>query len=157
MVPTQSVFFPFLWGAAAATNLYAAHYSGTINRLAFKNDSLTLVSSEKTGQTSPSWITYDAVSKRLYVPDENVDPATNTVLVSYSVDHHGALTKKDNATTPFGGVSTVLYGGKHGRGFIANAHYHTAQVSTYKLPLSDGRPLQILNYTLDGPGAVPDR
>lgn len=157
MVPTQSVLFPLLCGAAAATNLYAAHYSGTINHLAFKNDSLTLVSSEKTGQISPSWITYDAASKKLYVPDENVNPANTTTLVSYSVDNHGALTKKENTTTLFGGVSTVLYGGKDGRGFIANAHYHTAQVSTYKLPLRDGRPLQVLNYTLDGPGAVPDR
>jgi 6-phosphogluconolactonase (cycloisomerase 2 family) len=146
MVPTQSFFFPLFGGAVAATNLYAAHYSGTINHLAFNNNSLTLVSSEKTGQTSPSWITYDAVGKTLYVPDENTDPASNTTLISYSVDSQGALTKKETATTLRGGVSTVLYGGKDGRGFIANAHYHTAQVSTYKL-----------NYTLDGPGAVPDR
>ncbi|OSS50782.1 hypothetical protein B5807_04518 [Epicoccum nigrum] len=157
MVPTQSFFFPLFGGAVAATNLYAAHYSGTINHLAFNNNSLTLVSSEKTGQTSPSWITYDAVGKTLYVPDENTDPASNTTLISYSVDSQGALTKKETATTLRGGVSTVLYGGKDGRGFIANAHYHTAQVSTYKLPLSDGGPLQTLNYTLDGPGAVPDR
>jgi 6-phosphogluconolactonase (cycloisomerase 2 family) len=34
---------------------------------------------------------------------------------------------------------------------------HTAQVSTYKLPLKGAKPLQTLNYTLDGPGADPDR
>src|SRR5690242_4970132 len=158
MLPTQSLLFPLFGGAAAATNLYAAHYSGTINHLTFNNNSLALVSSEKTGQTLPSWITYDSVGKKLYVPDENfVDPASNALLVSYSVDTNGALTKAGSATTPRGGVSTVLFGGKDGRSFIANAHYHTAQISTYKLPLKNGKPLQTLNYTLDGPGADPDR
>jgi 6-phosphogluconolactonase (cycloisomerase 2 family) len=154
----QSLLIPLFGGAAAAANLYAAHYSGTINHLTFDNNSLTLVSSEKTGQTLPSWITYDAKGKKLYIPDENfVDKNSSAILVSYSVDAKGALTKIGNATTPRGGVATVLYGGKDGRGFIANAHYHTAQVSTYKLPLKNGKPVQTLNYTLDGPGAVPDR
>jgi 6-phosphogluconolactonase (cycloisomerase 2 family) len=158
MLPTQSLLIPLFGGAAAAANLYAAHYSGTINHLAFKNDTLTLVSSAKTGQTLPSWITYDAAGKKLYIPDENfINEEENGILVSYSVDANGALTKAGNATTPRGGVFTTLYGGKDGRGFIANAHYHTAQVSTYKLPLENGKPLQTLNYTLDGPGAVPDR
>lgn len=158
MLPSQSLLLPLFGGAAAATNLYAAHYSGTINHLTFNNNSLTLVSSAKTGQTLPSWITYDSAGNKLYVPDENfVDPTSSAVLVSYSVDKNGALTKAGNTTTPRGGVSTVLFGGKDGRSFIANAHYHTAQISTYKLPLKDGKPLQTLNYTLDGPGAVPDR
>lgn len=78
-------------------------------------------------------------------------------MVSYSIDAKGALTKAGNTTTPRGGVSTTLYGGKDGKRFVANAHYHTAQVSTYKLPLKNGKPLQTLNYTLDGPGADPDR
>ncbi|KAJ8112639.1 hypothetical protein OPT61_g5035 [Boeremia exigua] len=155
---TQSLLFPLISGAVATTNLYAAHYSGTINHLTFDNGSLTLVKSEETGQTLPSWITYDSVGKKLYVPDENfVDPASHAELVSYSVGANGALTKAGTTKTPRGGVSTVLYGGKNDRGFIANAHYHTAQVSTYQLPLKDGTPLQTLNYTLDGPGAVPDR
>lgn len=158
MLPSHSFLLPLFGGAAAAVNLYAAHYTGTINHLTFKNDSLALVSSVKTGQMLPSWITYDAVGKKLYVPDENfVDKSSNGIMVSYRVDTRGALTKERNTTTPRGGVSTVLFGGKDGRGFIANAHYHTAQVSTYKLPLSDGKPLQVLNYTLDGPGANPDR
>ncbi|KAL1594165.1 hypothetical protein SLS59_009000 [Nothophoma quercina] len=158
MLPTQSLLFPLFGGAAAAANLYAAHYSGTINHLSFNNDSLTLVNSEKTGQTLPSWITYDAAGKKLYLPDENfVNTNESAVLVSYSVDASGALTKTGNTTTPRGGVATILYGGKDGKGFIADAHYHTAQISTYKLPLKDGKPLQTLNYTLDGPGADPDR
>ncbi|KAF9697077.1 hypothetical protein EKO04_004986 [Ascochyta lentis] len=158
MLPTQSLLIPFFGGAAAAANLYATHYSGTINHLAFDNSSLTLVSSAKTGQTLPSWITYDAASKKLYIPDENfVNEDSKGILVSYSVGANGALTKAGNATTPRGGVATILYGGKDGKSFIANAHYENAQVSTYKLPLKDGKPLQTLNYTLDGPGAVPDR
>ncbi|KAJ4339009.1 hypothetical protein N0V95_007902 [Ascochyta clinopodiicola] len=158
MLPTQSLLIPLFGGAAAAANLYATHYSGTINHLAFDNSSLSLVSSVKTGQTLPSWITYDASDKKLYIPDENfVNENLTGVLVSYSLDANGALTKAGNTTTPRGGVATILYGGKDGKSFIANAHYHTAQVSTYKLPLKDGKPLQILNYTLDGPGADPDR
>lgn len=158
MLPTQTVLFPLFGGAAATARLYATHYSGTINHLAFANDSLTLVSSVETGQTLPSWITYDAAGKKLYIPDENFVSTNETgILVSFSVGAKGVLTKAGNSTTPRGGVATTLYGGKHGKGFIANAHYHTAQVSTYKLPLKDGKPLQTLNYTLDGPGADPDR
>lgn len=158
MLPTQSFLFPLFGGAAAATNLYATHYSGTINHLAFNDDSLALVSSTKTGQTLPSWITYDAAGKKLYIPDENFLTANEGgILVSYSVDANGALTKAGNASTPQGGVATVLYGGEDGKGFIANAHYESAKVSTYKLPLNNGQPLQVLNYTLDGPGADPGR
>ncbi|KAH6616696.1 Lactonase, 7-bladed beta-propeller-domain-containing protein [Boeremia exigua] len=156
MLPTQTLLFPFFGGAAAAANLYASHYSGSITHLTFNSNSLAIVSSEKTGQTLPSWITYDSVGKKLYVPDENFLNG-NAVLVSYSTNAKGALTKTGNTTTPNGGVSTVLYGGKDGRGFIATAHYQTAQISTYKLPLKDGKPLQTVEYTLDGPGANPDR
>lgn len=158
MLPTQSLLIPLFGGAAAAANLYATHYSGNVSHLTFDNKSLTLVSSEKTGQTLPSWITYDAVGKKLYIPDENfVNENSSGILVSYSVDAKGALTKAGNTTTPRGVVATALYGGKNGRGFIANAHYHTAQISTYQLPLNSGKPLQTVHYTLDGPGADPDR
>ncbi|UPX14247.1 uncharacterized protein EKO05_0004736 [Ascochyta rabiei] len=158
LLPTQSSLIPLFGGAAAAANLYATHYSGTINHLAFDNSSLTLVSSVKTGQTLPSWITYDASDKKLYIPDENfITEDSKGLLVSYSVGVNGALTKAENTTTLRGGVATILYGGKDGKSFIANAHYHTAQVSTNKLPLKDGKPLQTLNYTLDGPGADPNR
>lgn len=158
MLPSQSLLVPLFGGAAVAANLYATHYSGTVNHLTFNNGSLTLVSSEKTGQTLPSWITYDAAGKNLYIPDENfVSEQEEGVLVSYSIDANGVLAKTGNTTTPRGGVATVLYGGKDGKGFIADAHYHTAQVSTYKLPLKEGKPLQTLTYKLDGPGADPDR
>jgi hypothetical protein len=123
MLPTQSLLIPLFGGAAAAVNLYAVHYSGTINHLAFNNDSLALVSSAKTGQTLPSWTTYDTAGKKLYIPDENfVNEKEKGLLVSYSIDANGVLTKAGNSTTPRGGVSTTLYGGKNGRGFIANAH-----------------------------------
>lgn len=123
MWPTPSLLIPLFCGAAAAADLYATHYSGTINHLAFNNDSLTLVSSAKTGQTLPSWITYDAAGRKLYIPDENfANEQEKGLLVSYSIDTNGALIKAGNTTTLRGGVATVLYGGKDGKGFIANAH-----------------------------------
>jgi hypothetical protein len=112
MLPTYSLLFSLFGGAATAVNLYATHYH-----------SLELVSSAKTGQALPSWITYDAAGKKLYIPDENfIDEDASGVLVSYSVNADGTLTKAGNATTPRGGVATTLYGGKDGRKFMATAH-----------------------------------
>jgi hypothetical protein len=123
MLPAFSLLFSLFSGAATATTLYASQYSGTISHLTFDNHSLELVSSAKTGQALPSWITYDAAGKKLYIPDENfIDEKANGVLVSYSISADGALVKAGNATTPRGGVATTLYGGKDGRKFMANAH-----------------------------------
>lgn len=123
MLPTHSLLFSLFGGAATASTLYATHYSGTINHLTFDNKSLALVSSAETGQALPSWITYDAAEKKLYIPDENfLDEKAKGVLVSYSVSADGTLTKDGNATTPRGGVATTLFGGKDGGKFMANAH-----------------------------------
>lgn len=121
MLTYNSLLVPLLGGLASAANLYATHYSGTVNYLTFDGSSLTLTSSTNTGNRMPSWITYDSAGKALYIPDENYYSQTGT-LVSFSIGANGALTSSGKATTPQGVVATTLYGGSDGRGFIANAH-----------------------------------
>jgi hypothetical protein len=121
MSPSTHLLVSLFGGFAAAQNLYATHYSGTVNYLTFSGSSLTLTSSTRSGNTLPSWITYDGAGKALYVPDENFSFGTGT-LVSFSIGANGALTQTGKATTPQGVVATTLYGGTDGKGFIANAH-----------------------------------
>ena len=121
MLPAHHFLVPLFGGFATAANLYATHYSGSVNYLTFSGSSLTLTSSTKSGNTLPSWITYDGPGKALYVPDENFSFGTGT-LVSFSIGANGALKQTGKATTPQGVVATTLYGGANGTGFIANAH-----------------------------------
>ncbi|KAF2655890.1 putative isomerase YbhE [Lophiostoma macrostomum CBS 122681] len=150
------LLIPVFGNLAVAQNLYATHYSGTVNYLTFSGSSLTLTSSARAGNTLPSWITYDSAGKALYVPDENFNGPTGT-LVSFSIGANGALTQSGKATTQQGVVATALYGGSDGKGFIANAHYQSSQLTTYKLPLSNGQALQTLKFTMAGKGPVPSR
>lgn len=121
MLLSQSFLVPCFAGLVSAANLFATHYSGTINYLTFEGSSLTVTSSTRTGNTLPSWITYDGAGKSLYIPDENFYGQSGT-LVSFSIGANGALTSSGKATTPQGVVAAALYGGADGRGFIANAH-----------------------------------
>lgn len=113
----------FSVGAGAAT-LYASHFSGTINTLDFNSnsDTLTLSSSAATGNALPSWLTYDAAGKALYIPDETFQGASSGSLSSFSIDSNSALKATGKAPTALGVVATTLYGGTDGRAFIANAH-----------------------------------
>lgn len=120
MLPSHHFLIPLFGGVATAANLYASHYSGTINLLAFSGSSLTLTSSTKSGNSMPSWLTYDSAGKALYVPDENYG-STGT-LTSFSIGSNGALTQSGKATAPGGAVANCVYGGSDGRSFIANAH-----------------------------------
>lgn len=121
MVATQYVFLPLLGSAASAANLWATHYSGTLNYLTFNDNSLSLAQSTKTGNNLPSWITYDGTTKALYIPDESYESSGGN-LVSFAVGNNGALTASGKGLTPQSAVATALYGGQDGKGFIVNAH-----------------------------------
>lgn len=107
---------------AGAANLWATHYTGTINYLAFNGDALTLSRSTSTGNKLPSWITYDSAGKALYIPDEVFYGAPGGNLVSFDVGTNGSLASIGKGSTPLGVVATALYGGTNGNGFIVNAH-----------------------------------
>lgn len=107
-------------GVSAAT-LYASHYSGTINSLNLNGNSLTIANTTSTGNSLPSWITYDSVGKALYIPDENFMGSSGGNLASFSINN-GALKAGGKGPTAQGVVATTLYGGADGRSFIANAH-----------------------------------
>jgi hypothetical protein len=122
MLPSHSILLPLFASVANAANLWATHYSGTINYLTFSGNSLTLSSSTSTGNKLPSWITYDNAGKALYIPDEVFYGASGGNLVSFAIGTNGSLTATGKGSTPLGVVATALYGGTDGRGFIANAH-----------------------------------
>lgn len=109
-----------LAAAADAATLYATHYSGTVNQLTFDGSNLTLTSSVKSGNSLPSWLTYDAASKMLYVPDE-VYFGTG-YLTSFSIGTGGAVAAAGKVAAPPGGIASGLYGGSSGSAFIAVAH-----------------------------------
>lgn len=155
MVAAHYISLPLLASTASAANLWATHYSGTINYLTF-TDSLALTHSIQSGNKSPSWITYDNATETLYIAGESSDASAGN-LVSFAVGEDGALTDSKKGLAPTSGVATALYGGKDGKGFIAIAHYSSSQLSTFKLPLDGGKPLQTLNFTMDGPGPIADR
>jgi len=120
MLPTHSVI---LFGSvASAANLWATHYSGTLNYLTFSGKSLTLTSSSKVGNNLPSWITYDSAGKAIYVPDEVFQGPSTGSLVSMSIGNNGTVKATGTGITPQGVVANTLYGGADGKGFIANAH-----------------------------------
>jgi hypothetical protein len=122
MLSSNPLLLPLFGSVASAANLWATHYSGTLNYLSFNGNSLALTSSGPTGNNLPSWITYDNAGKALYVADEVFYGANGGNLVSFSVGNNGTVNATGKGPTPMGVVATTLYGGPDGRSFIANAH-----------------------------------
>lgn len=122
MLSSNPLLLPLFGSVASAANLWATHYSGTLNYLTFNGNSLSLTSSTPTGNTLPSWLTYDSAGKAIYVPDENFMGSNGGTLVSFGVGANGSVNPSGKAPTPQGVVATTLYGGQDGRSFIANAH-----------------------------------
>ncbi|KAF2007003.1 3-carboxy-cis,cis-mucoante lactonizing enzyme [Amniculicola lignicola CBS 123094] len=150
MLSSTHILVPFFGSFATAVNLYATHYSGNVNLLSFSGSALSLTSTTKTGNILPSWITYDGPGKALYIPDETWT-GQSVNLVSFAIGANGALTPSGKVSTPIGIVHSTLYGGDDGKSFIANGHYETSSVTTYKLPLG-GSQLQGFKYTMSKPG-----
>jgi hypothetical protein len=122
MLSSHPLLLPLFGSVANAANLWATHYSGTLNYLTFNEKSLTLSSSSKIGNNLPSWITYDSAGKALYVPDEVFYGPSTGSLVSFSIGNNGSVTTTGKGVTPQGVVANALYGGADGKSFIANAH-----------------------------------
>jgi len=152
MLTSHSLLLPLLSGSVHAANLWATHYSGTINYLSFSGGALSVSSSAKTGNNLPSWITYDNAAPALYIPDEVFYGPSTGSLVSFAVGANGSVTATGKGTTPQGVVASTLYGGSDGKGFIANAHYQSSTVTTFKLPLTGGSPLETFKYTMSSRG-----
>ncbi|KAL4909221.1 hypothetical protein BDW74DRAFT_78939 [Aspergillus multicolor] len=153
----------------STSTLYATHYStSSIHTLSLTHSSngsysLTETNSLKTCGTYPSWITLDAPTKTLYCSDEdgyrNADGSANGSLTALSVADDGSLSEEAvTGNAPGSGVHNVVYGDGEGEKYLAIAHYGAAALSTFALPLQDDAdPLQIFEFELDAPGAVPDR
>lgn len=112
---------PALLDVASSANIFAAHYSGTINSLTLTSSSsgaysLTLNSSLSIGG-QPSWMTWDSASRTIYMPDETGWGSASSFAVSAATN--GKFTLLGKATgLPLGGVANVVYGS----GYIATAH-----------------------------------
>ena len=93
MLASFTFLVPLFGGLATAQtlNLWASHYSGTINYLTFSGgNSLKLTKETRTGNSMPSWITYDGPGKALYLPDETWNSPTGN-LVAFKIALFHAL------------------------------------------------------------------
>ncbi|KAL2855994.1 Lactonase, 7-bladed beta-propeller-domain-containing protein [Aspergillus pseudoustus] len=157
-----------LASAVPATKLYATHYSTktvytlSLDRTSNGSYALTEASSLETCGTYPSWITFDSATRTIYCSDEygwkNANESVNGSLTALAAAEDGTLSEiAVTGSAPGSGVHNVIYDGEDGQ-FLAVAHYSGSAISTYKLPLEgNADPLQVFEFELSGPGAVPDR
>jgi 6-phosphogluconolactonase (cycloisomerase 2 family) len=116
-------YLPFFISLAAATNLYATHYDGNIYTLSLDSgNSLSITLSLKTCGDAPSWLSLDPSTRTLYCSDHSGNAVINGSLTSYSVGQHGRLTELAKTTDVGAAVHSVIYGGKHGKKYLAVAH-----------------------------------
>ncbi|KAL3485185.1 Lactonase, 7-bladed beta-propeller-domain-containing protein [Aspergillus germanicus] len=168
MLTSPLALLSFGLASATATKLYATHYSTksvytlSLDRTSDGSYALTQASSLETCGTYPSWVTFDSATRTLYCSDEygwkNENESVNGSLTALAANGDGLLSEiAVTGTAPGSGVHNVVYEGEDGQ-YLAVAHYSGSAVSTYKLPLKAGAdPLQVLEFELAGPGAVPDR
>ncbi|OJD33976.1 extracellular aldonolactonase [Diplodia corticola] len=154
----------FLSASAAscsAANLFVTSYGGTLTTVTLDSaadgsHSLDVAYSSTGCGSSPSWLTLDSERGILYCLDEGLT-STNGTINSLLVDENGGLTLVTSQQSISGPVSSVLYGSPNAR-HLAVAHYSGSAVSTWGAPKNGSLiPDQRFPYTLDGPGAVPDR
>ncbi|KAL2819690.1 Lactonase, 7-bladed beta-propeller-domain-containing protein [Aspergillus granulosus] len=162
------VLLSFGLASATATRLYATHYSTksvytlSLDRASDGSYALTEASSLETCGTYPSWITLDSATRTIYCSDEygwtNAGGRANGSLTALAADEEGILSEiAVTGTAPGSGVHNVIYDGEDGQ-FLAVAHYSGSAISTYKLPLEDNADaLQVFEFAMSEPGAVPDR
>ncbi|GAB1727157.1 hypothetical protein NU195Hw_g8072t1 [Hortaea werneckii] len=147
--------------AASATNLFVSDYGGSVTSFALtaSNGTYALNDTFSTDECapSPSWLTIDANRGLLFCLNEGLT-TPNGSLSSFTINGDGSLTHVKNETTISGPVSGVIYGAAAGQRALALAHYSGSSVTSYLLNGGGKFALnQELTYTLDEPGAVPDR
>lgn len=141
-----------------AANLFVSAYIGTINSLTLTeesdgNYSLTLNDSLQIGG-QPSWLTWNAADRTLYIPDES-EYFTTPYSWSVYAAPNGSFSLTGRAPAPGGGVANGLYGNNS---YLATAHYDLSELSTFKFPLTaSSTPLQTFALTMTGPGTIPSR
>ncbi len=110
------VLLPALLEVADAANIFAAHYSGTVNTLTLTSSNTLAVNTSLTIGGQPSWMTYDSSSRTIYVSDETTYGSGSISAVSAATN--GKLSLLGKAAAPGGGVANTLYGG----GYVAISH-----------------------------------
>lgn len=105
---------------SSAVNIFASHYSGTINVLTLTGSggagyNLTLNNSLTVGG-QPSWMTFDPSSRTIYSSDET--GFGSAAITAVTVTTAGGLTLIGKENAPLGGVHNGLYGD----GYAAHAH-----------------------------------
>ncbi|PGH17476.1 hypothetical protein AJ79_01076 [Helicocarpus griseus UAMH5409] len=150
----QAVGLTMLAQQVLAAQLYALHYTDGVHQLEFSEENgLNVVSVTVHGSPMLAWLTWDHANRNLYGIDE-----ADGGLISWAAAEDNTLTETANVPALGSGVSNALYGGADGDGFLANAHYSTSAITTFKLPLgADSAQLQEFTYTMDGPGPNPGR
>ncbi|KAF9632501.1 putative extracellular aldonolactonase protein [Lasiodiplodia theobromae] len=159
------VNIPLVLSASAAgcsaTNLFVTSYGGTLTTVSLDSAedgsySLNTAYSSTGCGSSPSWLTLDSERGILYCLDEGLT-STNGTINSLLVGEDGGLTLVSSQQAISGPVSSVLYGSASAR-HLAVAHYSGSAVSTWGAPKNASLiPGERFPFTLDEPGAVPDR
>ncbi|KAF6840847.1 extracellular aldonolactonase [Colletotrichum plurivorum] len=147
---------------AAAAILYASSYSGAITtlNLTLSGDNATqstlqTLSSSNGCAPSPSWLTLDKPSSKLYCTDEGLTTDHGTVS-SFTTGPDGKLEQLAKVDTISGPVSAVLFG-EGGKG-LAVAQYGGSSLSWFDISNSAAiTPVKSETFTMTGPGPNPSR
>ncbi|KAK8063096.1 hypothetical protein PG997_015193 [Apiospora hydei] len=115
---------------------------------------LKLGQSVPDGAQMPGWLTYDSVSKNVYILVENqCSQAT-----AFYISDIGSFELLGQARTDDGDVHGILYGGSDGGSFLAMAGYYTSFITTFELPLDQSsRGLLREHFRMSRPGPVKSR
>ncbi|KAI0520821.1 Lactonase, 7-bladed beta-propeller-domain-containing protein [Xylaria bambusicola] len=159
----KNVLFPataagLLAGSTSATLLYVTSYAGTVTTLDLVEGATTkldTVASTTACGANPSWLALDYSKSFLYCLDEAWGQPTGTVTSFYTYAN-GTLVPLAAADVIAGPVSIAEFGvGGHG---LAIASYAGSGVNVVSMTPEGGVELvQNETYTLEQPGAVPDR
>ncbi|KAK4150433.1 hypothetical protein C8A00DRAFT_18029 [Chaetomidium leptoderma] len=143
-------------GALGAT-LIASHFAGGIYTLSLagSNSSGTLsITSQASGcGVTPGWIELYSDTRKLYCFDESWMGSGSTA--EYSVANDGRLSVTGQLKTSGNSVHGQLYGGADGRSFVATVEYSPSTFTTYKMPFSGSKVLQLQKFTLAQRGPNP--
>ncbi|KAK3380952.1 Lactonase, 7-bladed beta-propeller-domain-containing protein [Podospora didyma] len=142
-------------------NLIASHYTGGIYTLSLTTTDNTSgklsISSQANGcGTTPGWLELYSDSKKLYCFDESW--GGSGYITEYSVGNDGKLTIGSQLKTTGNSVHGQLYGGPEGKSFVATTEYSPSTMTTYKLPLSGSKVMNLQKFTLSqrGPNSRQD-
>ncbi|CEI70650.1 hypothetical protein FVEN_g863 [Fusarium venenatum] len=149
---------------ANAINLFVADYGGNLSTLKLtetqNGHDLTVSSSSRDCQPSPSWLTLDKKNNVLYCYDRGGQNPTGS-LNSFTIGNNGALTTVSRVKAPREGVAGEIITGNKGKRGYFGASYTPGVASVFALGEQGALPgteqLQQVSSTIEKIGPIPSR